>query len=119
MALASCAFRMVGVVTDGMTRFVAEEQLQGGLLGEDGDLDGVEPAQLAVTRGEEDAAGEMSRDSFGPDRASELSGILEVVEDEQGVWSAVEFLERDLKLAVGRLGRDSRDAAWPPIWANP
>ena len=34
------AVRVVGVVADGLTRLMAEEQMQGGLLGEDGDLDG-------------------------------------------------------------------------------
>ena len=59
------AFRVVGVVTDGVTRFMMEEQLQSGLLGEHRDLDGVKPAQLPVTRGEENARGEIQRDAFG------------------------------------------------------
>jgi hypothetical protein len=73
-----------------------KEQLQCGLLGKHRDLDGVEPAQLPVTRSEENARGEIEQDSLGSDRATELSGVLKVVKDEQGVSSSVEFLKREL-----------------------
>ena len=97
------AFRVVRVVADGVAGVVAEEQLQGGPFGEDGDLDGVEASQLALPRREQDAAAERQRAGFGTDRPGELGGVLEVVEDEQGVGPLLEFLEGGLELPVGGL----------------
>ena len=96
-------FGMVGVVADGLARVMAEEQLQGGLLGKDGDLDGWKRPSSRSARGEEDAAGEGRRTGFEADRAVELGGVVEVVEDDQGVGSPVEFLERGSELVIGRL----------------
>src|SRR5262249_52712100 len=41
-------------------------------------------------------------------RTSQRCGVLEVVEDEQGVPSPVEFLEHELELTVARLGPNIR-----------
>ena len=85
---------------------MAQEQLQGGLFGEDGDLDGVEASQLTSPRREEDAAAERERAGFGTDRPGELGGVFEVVEDEQGVGPLLELLEGGPELLVRGLVED-------------
>jgi len=53
---------------------MTEEQLQGRLLGQDGDLDGVKAAELAMPRGEKDAAGERRGATFEPNGAVKQDG---------------------------------------------
>jgi hypothetical protein len=96
-------FGMVGVAAYGPAGVMAEEQLQGGLLGKDGDLNRLEATQIALARGEEDAAREGRRTGFEADRAVELGWVVEVVEDEQGVGAPVELLERGAELVVDGL----------------
>ena len=75
--------RVVRIVPDGVPRVIPEEQLEGGPLREHRNLDGLEPAQLALAGGEEDAAAERERARLRADRTGELGGVLEVVEDQQ------------------------------------
>ena len=77
----------------------------------------MELAQLAMPRGEEDAAGQRQRAPFGADRPSELGRVLEIVEDEQGVGPSFEFLESGLELLVEGKSMDSGRSR-PPIWAS-
>ena len=92
-------FRVVGVVADGMAGVVAEEQLEGGLFGQDGDLDGKKTSQLAMPGREEDMAAGSQRAAAEPTGRA-TSGVVEVIEDEQGVGPSGEFLEGDLELPV-------------------
>ena len=82
---------------------MTKEQLKGDFLGQDSDLNGVKPAQLAAACGEEDVAAKGEQSRLATDRPGQQCRILNVVQDEQGVSSVVEFLERDLKLTLGRL----------------
>src|SRR5271166_1497704 len=94
--------RVVRVVPDGMPRVIPEEQLEGGPLREHRNLDGLESAQLALAGGEEDAAAQRERACLRADRTGELGGVLEVVEDQQGVGPALQLVEGGAELLVRR-----------------
>jgi hypothetical protein len=102
-SLGLVVFGMGRVVADGMAGVVAEEQPEGRLLGQDGDLDRMESPQFASPSGEEDVAGQSGRAAFGSDRPVELGGVFEVVEDQQGLGPSLELLEGGLELLVGGL----------------
>ena len=55
---------------------------------------------------------------LGAHRAGELGGVVEVIEDEQGVGPSVEFLEGDPELAVEGLA-EGLGRNWAPTWARP
>jgi len=82
---------------------VAEQQLEGWFLGENGKLNGLETAQVASPRGEEDAAGQCRGTSFETDRTIELGRIVEVIENNQSVRATTEQLEGGPELVIGRL----------------
>ena len=93
---------MVWIVPDGVPRVIPEEQLEGGPLREHRNLDGLEPAQLALAGGEEDAAAERERACLRADRTGELGGVFEVVEDQQGAGPALQLVEGGAELLVRR-----------------
>src|SRR4051794_4453869 len=94
---------------------MAQEQLQGGLLGEHRDLDRVESPQLTPPRREQDAAGQSQGTRLGAYRAGELGGVVEVIEDQQGLGPSLELREGGLELVVEGLA----EGLWPQFGPDP
>jgi hypothetical protein len=77
--------------------------LQGRFFGENGDLDGLKAAELAMPRGEQIPAGKGRGTALDSDRPEEESRIVKIVENNKGSGTPVEFIKSRAELEIGRL----------------
>ena len=93
---------------------VPEQQLKSGLLGEHGELNRSETAQVSSPYRKEDAAAKCRWTPFEPDRTIEVSGVFKIIEDNQGVGTTSERIESRTELVIGGM----IESLWPQLGAD-